>query len=51
MTTHVPIVDATTLPLHLEHLFVGAGASPTGFNCFSVTGCIVSALVWLNDAT
>ena len=26
MTTHVLIVDATTFPLHLEHLFVGTGA-------------------------
>ena len=26
MTTHVLIVDSTTFPLHLEHLFVGTGA-------------------------
>lgn len=29
MTTHILIVDATTLPLHLEYLFAGTGARDT----------------------
>ena len=40
MTTHVLIVDATTLPLHLEYLFVGTGAGErvVDFNNVATTG-------------
>lgn len=39
MTTHILIVDATTLPLHLEYLFAGTGArdAVVDFNDASAT--------------
>ncbi len=40
MTTHILIVDSTTFPLHLEHLFIGTGAGDrrVDFNNSATTG-------------